>query len=113
MTSFSADSFTFDLVSLNITALTTTARQKPLLRVKIVGFRLGEESPATQKTMVVRNAFGGGGAVFVAFSGKGWKGLARVGIEAEEEGVKGVPKPGEFSPGFVLDDVVYVKRGLC
>ncbi|KAF8538355.1 hypothetical protein BDD12DRAFT_166573 [Trichophaea hybrida] len=113
MTTFTSSTFfTFDLVSLNITALTTTARNPPLLKVKIYGSRVGEEKPRVQKSLVVRNAFGDAGAVFIGFDA-GWRGLETVGIEVVGKEGMGVPKPGEVSPGFVLDDVVYVKRGVC
>ncbi|KAI5858756.1 hypothetical protein BZA05DRAFT_382347 [Tricharina praecox] len=84
------------------------------LDLQIVGYRAGETTPAGKKVVRVRNAAGKGGAVNIVLGGSKWRGLDRVGIEAEElDRPQGVPLPGDVSPGFVLDDVVYAKRKLC
>ncbi|KAA8908212.1 hypothetical protein FN846DRAFT_889569 [Sphaerosporella brunnea] len=109
----SGNAFTFDLVSFNLTALTASNKKKAAyLKVRVSGFRPGE--PAMEKWLRVRNAFGGQGMpLYVYFGGDGWRGLQNVAVWAVEEGPVMPPAPGEMTPGFVLDDVVYNKRLVC
>jgi hypothetical protein len=124
--------YTFDLLSLNITALTESEGPK-ILKIRIIGYGppvKGGESWETPVSKIVETSImnANGPASYnsyvwpgkhIDFAERGWadgfSGLVKVGIEVMATGKSsgGTPTNGEYSPGFILDDIFYVKRKIC
>lgn len=89
MTRFTGDAqFTFDIVSMYITALTAKdTPSQPTLLLKIWGFRPEDVQPSAKLQMLVRNAFAKDAlGTRITLNGSQWQGPEALAIEAQEPG---------------------------